>query len=89
MRIEYWGVDDELKKNPHFLHDREAQYRYIKKRKRDFSHYDMVMMYRFDSAMDTEECDGCGSNSIIKHLRFNCSQAIRVEPLPPNKSTIA
>ena len=60
MRIEYWGVDDELKKNPHFLHDREAQYKYIKKRKRDFSHYDMVMMYRFDSAMDTEECDGCG-----------------------------
>ena len=60
MRIEYWGVDNELKKNPHFLHDREAQYKYIKERKTDFSHYDMVVMYRFDSAMDTEECDVCG-----------------------------
>lgn len=60
MRIEYWSVDDELKKNPHFLHDREAQYNYIKERKTDFSHYDMVMMYRFDSAMNVDECDGCG-----------------------------
>lgn len=29
----------------------------------------------------------CGSYSIVKHRRFICSQAMRVLPLPPNKSS--
>lgn len=63
MRIEYLNIMEVLEKNPHFLHDRDAQSEWLVKREKLIQpkHFEMAMRYVYRSIREEMRCTHCDS----------------------------